>query len=162
MKKVGLPGKDKSFKGKLKQPVKEFELREVECIRPIEEIENDSEQEEIAGFDSNELSEVTVKEAQGVKYLKESDHIIAQKLALIKEQQASIEKATKWMWQVRKNGKFRAFGRPKRSLEQYITPIQDALSIGYIIESEISDKIVADLGAGTGMLGIVCSLAGAK
>lgn len=92
--------------------------------------------------------------------------VVAEKVRLARKQQATIEKQNKWTWGLR--GRLRAFSRPKRSLEQYVTPLEDALSIGFILESVASveqaleGKTVADLGAGTGMLGIVCLLAGAR
>jgi putative methylase len=56
------------------------------------------------------------------------------------------------------------FDRPKASLEQYSTPsviASDVLFIAYA-EGDIADKVVADLGCGTGILAIGASQLGAK
>lgn len=56
------------------------------------------------------------------------------------------------------------FDRPKASLEQYSTPsviASDVLFIAYA-EGDIADKVVADLGCGTGILAIGASKLGAK
>jgi len=56
------------------------------------------------------------------------------------------------------------FGKPKRTLEQYMTqPTQASEAILKIREyGDIEGKIIADLGAGTGMLGLTALICGAK
>jgi putative methylase len=56
------------------------------------------------------------------------------------------------------------FDKPKASLEQYSTPsviASDVLFIAYA-EGDIADKVVADLGCGTGILAIGAGKLGAK
>lgn len=58
-----------------------------------------------------------------------------------------------------------AFEKPKILLEQYITPPHIASCILHTIQTKYSDlegKIVADLGAGSGMLSIGALLMGAQ
>lgn len=55
------------------------------------------------------------------------------------------------------------FQAPKDNLEQYQTSSQIASEMFHYISSkhDLSDKIVLDLGAGTGILGIAAALCGA-
>jgi hypothetical protein len=95
-------------------------------------------------------------------FAKEKDYIVVEKVRQVRAIQASLESSNKWMWRMKQGCQMEIFKKPKRSLEQYVTPIQDALTIGYILEPYIEGKTIADLGAGTGMLGITCLLAGAE
>lgn len=54
------------------------------------------------------------------------------------------------------------FTKPKANLEQYTTPASIAARIVTEWKEKIRGKIVLDLGAGTGMLGIAALLIGAK
>jgi len=136
-----------------KKEEEKVELSALEEITPIEDVADEAVPEEGEGAPQDIFEKLP-------------DHVIGEKVKLVRKQQATIEKQHKWMWGVR--GRVRAFSRPKRSLEQYVTPLDDALSIGFILESvaeadqALEGKTVADLGAGTGMLGIVCLLAGAR
>mgnify|MGYP002628748734 CR=1 FL=1 len=60
--------------------------------------------------------------------------------------------------------KLRTFDNPKSELEQYPTDSEVAAEILWFahLNNDIYDKTVADLGAGTGTLGIGCLLLGAK
>jgi len=53
------------------------------------------------------------------------------------------------------------FAKPSIGFEQYMTPPDLATEILLRIENDIRDFTVADLGCGTGMLGIGCALIGA-
>jgi len=51
---------------------------------------------------------------------------------------------------------------PKPSLEQYQTPASIAADILFLAYDDIHDKVVIDLGCGTGIFSIGCALLGAK
>jgi len=51
---------------------------------------------------------------------------------------------------------------PKPSLEQYQTPASIAADILFLAYDDVHDKVVIDLGCGTGIFSIGCSLLGAK
>lgn len=123
-----------------------------EKVRRIDEIEEDEEEGDERDEDGKKRD----------IFAKEKDFVVAEKVKLIRAVQTSLEGSNKWMWQMKQGNHMKVFGKPKRTLEQYVTPLQDALTIGYILEPYIEGKSVADLGAGTGMLGISCSLAGAE
>jgi len=63
-----------------------------------------------------------------------------------------------------KLSKLKGFSNPKIHLEQYLTDPELAAEILWTayMKGDIEDKIIADLGAGTGILGIGCLLLGAK
>lgn len=141
--------------GKFKKTLEEEEeiqLTIEEDIRTLEEIDED---EGEAMEDVNEKKGVDIFEK-----CKESE--VQAKLKLVRELQASLQRNRKWMWPLGSKMAISAFVKPKRSLEQYVTPLPDALAVGHIIQAYIEGKTVADLGAGTGMLGITCLLAGAE
>ena len=119
---------------------------------PIEEY---SSEEEMGSDTVEEIKENDI-------FKKESESVVIQKVAMARQLQQSLQKSEKWMWAFNKERKFLPFLRPKRTLEQYITPVEDACTIGYILQEALNDKTFADLGAGPGGLGIVCLLAGAK
>lgn len=58
----------------------------------------------------------------------------------------------------------RGFARPKEYLEQWMTPPEIAASLVWeaYISGDIEGKVVADLGAGTGILGIAAAILGAS
>ena len=60
--------------------------------------------------------------------------------------------------------KLRVFDKPKNILEQYPTESDVAADFLWdaVMRNEISGKIIADLGAGTGILGLGCLLLSAK
>lgn len=58
--------------------------------------------------------------------------------------------------------KINSFAKPIIGFEQYMTPPDLAAEILLRIENDISGFMVADLGCGTGMLGIGCALIGAN
>ena len=60
--------------------------------------------------------------------------------------------------------KLKVFEKPKISLEQYTTESDIASDIIWdaAMKNELQGKIIADLGAGTGILGLGCMLLGAK
>jgi hypothetical protein len=149
----GKQDKTRTFgKGKKDDEEETVELSIEEEIRPIEDIEEEEEGQ--IGQDGQKGKDIFEKD-------KESEVLL--KLKIVRERQSSLEKNYKWMWPLcNKNSELKTFGKPKRSLEQYMTPTADALTIGYIIQSYIEGKSMADLGAGTGMLGITCLLAGAQ
>jgi len=63
-----------------------------------------------------------------------------------------------------KLSKLKTFSNPKMMLEQYATDSNaagDFLWNAYLLK-DIEDKVIADLGAGTGILSIGCTLLGAK
>lgn len=125
-----------------KYDLEEIELDRFEQIRTIEEIDEEDEEYNKDVFE------------------KEKENIVQTKIEMVRSVQASLQHNNKWMWPLTK--KIKPFSRPKRTLEQYVTPVHDALSIGFVLEGYLDGKTVADLGAGTGYLGITCLLAGAR
>ena len=118
-------------------------LREREMIRAIEEIREEGEQaaQELSqsiGMGDNQVKGDVVGEIDdktGDIFAKLDDKLVASKVAAVREIQQGLEHSNKWMWTLKKQGAFKTFSRAKRSLEQYITPLPDALSIGFILQS---------------------------
>lgn len=149
---AGGPGKGgKGRKGDRGNEI-EAELTERETPTPYDECQSEEETETGANADVE----------KGEVFRKERDDVVLAKIAQVREIQAQLEHSEKWMWAFKQQGKYQPFRRPKRTLEQYVTPVVDACTIGYILQDTLQGKTVADLGAGTGCLGIVCLLAGAK
>lgn len=60
--------------------------------------------------------------------------------------------------------KLKGFANPKAALEQYVIPSEIAATVLWqmLLKGDIEGKVVADLGAGTGILGLGCALLGAR
>jgi hypothetical protein len=98
----------------------EVELEAVEEVRRVEEIE----------WEAAEGSQKGLEDVFG----KEREAVVLRKVAMQAEVKAALENKEKWIWPV-KNYPFRGFLRPKRSLEQYMTRIEDAFVLGHIVRS---------------------------
>ena len=118
-------------------------LRDREHIRPIDDVREELEEARTktsktagAGPEAgNQPPEDETQAGTSDIFARMDDKLVAAKVAIIREVQHALEHSNKWMWTLKKQGAFQAFAHPKRSLEQYITPLPDALSIGYILQS---------------------------
>ena len=96
----------------------------LEDIHRIEEFASDNE----------ECQEWQEEASQIDIFQKEKEEVTLEKVQKVRELQKAIENSEKWMWKLKKENKFKGFAQPKRSLEQYGTLLEDALTIGYVLE----------------------------
>ena len=103
----------RQFKKKEEEEI-ELSFREsIRCIDSEEEEEEDEEEDYAGVFD------------------KIPDYVVEEKVRLVRLEQKTIESKTDWLWGLK--GNIRAFEHPKRTLEQYMTPIEDAFAIAFIL-----------------------------